>query len=623
MRSPSLSSAVGLLQRAAAVLVLAAVVCGASVAGPTPASAVDVDCKEAPTPEVPGRGLTGYFAPEPETLPPAADPFVPDATTTIYEQYGYAGLRWVTYDLGCGADAARNPDAVAGTTVANWLMIAPKAGAAATGAVVGAAFSPTFMQVFDPLVTQVVQTLHDRLFEQWVPVALAALGLLLLWRSRRAPLSGTAAAVGWALLVLVLTASVFRWPLEAGRFVDQSVGATLGAVSGGLTDGGSSASTPAAVRSAANVHESLLYDNWLAGTLGTSDSPVAQTYGPVLFDAQALTWREAAEMRADPDRGREIIEAKQDRFTEAAERIKEEDPDAYEHLTGKRSDERLGYALIAGLGALCALPFLLVSSLLIIASFLVVRFAVMLFPAFATIGVFPAARGIVIGVGTTVAAALVNGIIFGITAAVTVRGMGILLDPASALPPWLALVLLLVSTLVLWIATKPFRRLTTMAPGGGGLFGASVSGLGESGRWSGRLLGRVGTAAVATATGNLAALGAATVAAGDDHPPRRRRVSDRAEAKASEDPDPPSPDPLAPTGGGAVRVRDRSGTPRRAAPPAGAVPLLSRHDPADPHRPPSMAPVVPTSELPEAVLPDRDDELDPVVYRPTGDRSPT
>ena len=45
--------------------------------------------------------------------------------TTIYEQYGYAGLRWHTYDLGCGPDAARNPDAVIGTALSNWIMQHP------------------------------------------------------------------------------------------------------------------------------------------------------------------------------------------------------------------------------------------------------------------------------------------------------------------------------------------------------------------------------------------------------------------------------------------------------------------------------------------------------------------
>ncbi len=286
------------------------------------------------------------------------------------------------------------------------------------------------------------------------------------------------------------------------------------------------------MRSAANVHEALLYENWLAGTFGDTDSAAARAYGPAIFDAQALTWREAAELRADPERGQEIVEAKREKFAETAEKIKEADPDAYEYLIGKRPDDRLGYAMLAGFGAVCALPFLIVSALLVLGAFLVVRFAVMLFPAFATLGVFPAARGLVIGVGRTVAAALINGTIFGVAAAVAVRGMGIILDPSSGLPGWLALVLMLLSTLVMWIATKPFRRLTSMVPAGSNLFGGAAGGLGETARSGGRWVRKVGTTATAAAVGNVAAVGAATAMATDDD--KDERV-ERAEGRASQD----------------------------------------------------------------------------------------
>ena len=47
----------------------------------------------------------------------------------------------------------------------------------------------------------------------------------------------------------------------------------------------------------------------------------------------------------DPERAKEIIEAKQEQWTEVADKIKEEDPEAYEHLTGERSETRVGYAV--------------------------------------------------------------------------------------------------------------------------------------------------------------------------------------------------------------------------------------------------------------------------------------
>ena len=66
--------------------------------------------------------------------------------------------------------------------------------------------------------------------------------------------------------------------------------------------------------------------------------------------------------------------------------------------------------------------------------FLIVRLAVMLFPAFAVLGAFPASRGLVTGLGRTVGAAVVNAIIFGIGAGVTVAVLGILFHPGGGAP---------------------------------------------------------------------------------------------------------------------------------------------------------------------------------------------
>ena len=71
-------------------------------------------------------------------------------------------------------------------------------------------------------------SLRTAVFEQWAFVVVAALGVLLLWRARQASLASTAAAIGWALLVMVLVTMVFRWPLVAGHAADETVTSTLG-----------------------------------------------------------------------------------------------------------------------------------------------------------------------------------------------------------------------------------------------------------------------------------------------------------------------------------------------------------------------------------------------------------
>jgi hypothetical protein len=299
-----------------------------------------------------------------------------------------------------------------------------------------------------------------------------------------------------------------------------------------------------------NVQSSIFYSSWLAGTLGSTDSATARKYGAALFQAQALTWHEAYVVRHDPAAGKTIIETKEDRWATLAAQVQASDPAAYEHLTGRRSDTRMGYALLATVAAFLALPFLFVSALLLLGSFLVVRLAVMLFPAFATLGVFPAGRGLVTGVGRTVGAALVNAVVFGVGAAVTIRVLGLILDPASRLPGWLALVLMPLFGFVMWVALKPFRRLTAMVAPHADPFGEAAGAFGGAARTGGRWVRRAGTAAAAAYTGNVAA--AATVAAardgttaGEDHRPP---VADRVEARPhpAEPPRPPAPVRAAP-----------------------------------------------------------------------------
>ncbi|GLY14103.1 hypothetical protein LWF15_34425 [Kineosporia rhizophila] len=486
---------------ALALTVLGTFAAPAALASSAPKAVPLADCADAPVPEVPGRGVVGFFESPPKVLPPDADPFAENADVSIYEVYGYAGVRWNTYDLGCGSDIVRNPDASIGTAIGNWMLEVPTTMIAATGAVLDAAFTPDFLGVFDPLITNVVDTLQRTVFERWAFVVVAAVGLLLIWRSRHAALASSAGAIGWALLVMVLVTMVLRWPLVAGHAADQTVATTLSAVSSGLNGRSEDGSADAGTAATSGMHQALLYESWLGGTFGSTDSDVAKKYGPVVFDATALTWREAAIMQSDPAQGRKIIEAKQDKFEAAAGEIKAADPDAYEYLTGKRSDSRVGYAMLALLATLCTVPFLFVAGLLVLGALIIVRFGVMLFPAFATLGLFPTMRTLVTGIGSTMAAALINAMVFGIGASVTVLGMGVLLSPTSGTPGWLSVILMLLLTIVMWVALRPFRRLTQMVSNRDNHFSTAADGVSTSAKGAARTSGRILTGALSTFLG--------------------------------------------------------------------------------------------------------------------------
>jgi hypothetical protein len=427
-----------------------------------PASAVSLDpddllkgaCREAPTAEAPGGGLSGYFL-DPPAPPPTGDPFAENPTVSVYEVYGFAGLRFNTYDLGCGGSVT-DPGAAVGTTVANWIFEAPKAGAALTSALTKIAFNPGFLDIFDGLLLNVTDVLRRTIFDSYIGIVLTAVGFGILFKARRGSLSAVGSAVGWALLVMVIATVLFRFPVEAGRAADDTVTVALGAVNSGLNGVVGTEGKPED-QAAGNMHRAILYEQWLTGTFGKANSETARKYGPVIFDAQALTWTE------DTLRGEErkaVVEAKAKRWEEAASKVEDEDPDAYAYLTGARSEGRIGAVFIALFALICAAPFLVISALLVLGAFLIVRLAVMFSPLLLMLGIL--LPTVVRGIGNVVGAAVVNSVIFGVGAAFTILSVRVLLDPASALPTWLALLLVALFSVVMFTVLRPFRRLTRM-----------------------------------------------------------------------------------------------------------------------------------------------------------------
>lgn len=526
-----------------ALLLLTAPVAPASAAGSLPPGKIPLpfvpDCKGPPVPDMPGQGIAAFFSGAPDTLPPEGDPFAKDSNTTIFEQYGYAGIRFNNYDLGCGPDAARDPSAVVGTALANWILQLPLALTALTSSITGFAFHPTFLGAFDPTITNVSGALHDSIFATWIPLVLAVLGFGIVLKSRRAALATTAAAIGWSLFVVLLATALFRWPVGAGHLADDTVTGTLGTAVGHLSGAGADVDPGTAV--ASQVESAIYYRAWLAGTLGSADSVTARKYGPDLFRAHALTWREASVVQANPDAADAIIGAKQKLWKDTASKIQASDPDAYEYLTGRRSETRVGYAVMAMVATFLALPFLLFSSLLLLGCYMIVRLAVMMFPAFATLGAFPAARGLVVGLGRTVGAAVVNSIVFGVGAGVTVMVLGLLFAPGHGTPGWLGLILMPLFTFIMWMALRPFRRLSQMVSPHDDHFGHMSGAFGDASRGKGQFLKKAAVAAVGAYTGNVAA--AATLAADDEDRPGPD--TPRAEARPSPEPPPHAPSPPA------------------------------------------------------------------------------
>lgn len=461
------------------VMTLVVVVAAIMLVPVSTAAAIGPDCKKAPAPEAPGRGSTSLLVEAPKTLPTG-----PSWANNrpVFEHYAYAGLRWNTYDLGCSV-LFTGGDAIVGTGMGNWMLEGPKFLVAGTNFVVETAYHPTFLQLFDPLVTTATAALQHAVFDKGVILFVAFAGIMLLWRARRMQMSQALQSAGWIVIVFVIASAVFQWPLKAGHLADQVVTTSLGSVNAAIN--GTEQDDPAA-EVKQNVTGAVLYEQWKSGVFGSSDSPTANKYAQAVWESTTLTWAESKTVVDDPKgAGKKLIEAKEKRFQDTAEKIKNEDPDAYEYFTGKR-DARLSSAFVALVAALATCPFLLASSLLILAAFLLVRLGVVFFPVIATMAVHDRFRGMLRGLGMTMVAAIVNCIVFGIGTSIAIYGTGVLLSPETKLNRFLALVLMALFMFIMWKLLSPARKLTVMMSPNRNVFGDAAGSIGEAGRKSRR-----------------------------------------------------------------------------------------------------------------------------------------
>jgi len=455
----------------------------------TPASAAPMipgvpDCKDAPTAQLPGDGLTGFLDGKPNPLPPQGDPFAKNPTTSVYEQYGYAGLTWHTYDLGCGGDL-RDVNASSDTMIGNATLAFANWGVAATNGLHNKIAHPAdYMAPLDDVVASVSARIKDAIWGPWGGAALLGVVVLLLGYSSSGRLSAVTKAAAWAVLVLGVMSGVAQYPARVSAFFDETVTGSIGQVNA-ATAGLSSvpqASDPARAQGGLLV-DRLLYDSWLRGEFGSPESPAAKRWGPALFKASAYTWAEA-EQGQDLNKAKKLAEDKSNAWKNIAAEIQAKDPNAYLSLQGKTGN-RAGVGVMAVFGVAFTSIFRIVADLFMFAGLVMLRFLVMFFPAVAVLGVMAPMSVIVHRVANMAGASVVNVIAFAAGAAVHTTVVSALLSRAQlGGMNLLVLVLCLVSTLAAFVFLFPLLSLTNIVGMSAG--GRGVHALRNAGRLAGR-----------------------------------------------------------------------------------------------------------------------------------------
>lgn len=460
------------------IAVLAVVMTPASASAAAPASPAAVpalgDCKDAP---MPARPLGNPMAPGKPHNSTQRDPFAKDSEVTIAQAYGN-GYSWVTYDNGCKPGDGMLPSVFTG--LANMGLEFPSTWVAWGREFQTSVLTPdSWIGKADPAIAAATTSVAEGFWFPWLPVAGLVVVSILFFRSRSGDFANVMTGLGWSFIVLVIVSWVVNYPTEAPRVLDDGIATATTAVGNAFSgepskpDAVSSedekriarGDTPKENKGAAalaamerqwdEIDRQTSYRTWLTGALGDADSATAKKYGPQIFKATHFTWEENEQYNDDPDgEGKKIVERKQKSFEEAANKVKDEDPIAYDYLTGNRYMERIGVSITGAFVTVVCVAFLLLASVGLAAAYVVVRLIVPFAPAAGPIFLIDAFRNMVMDKVKRVAALIVMGPIYLIVGLVVLKINSAILGAEGLALIWKIFCIGMVGWMA-WKLTKP------------------------------------------------------------------------------------------------------------------------------------------------------------------------
>jgi hypothetical protein len=412
---------------------------------------------QVPAPQAPNSGLSGTIDPgfgsqvgQPDLTEPNFGPYV--------SQFFVRPPAWSAYDTGCKPD----PAGTAGiqSTFGNIFMGGASVLTSITSAI-HRQVSPPDLHFLDGIVRTGTQAVKDALFDPWIGVAFLLLAGWLVLRAMKGELHGVFTTGAAAVVLVGLAAVLVNQSVQMASYFDQMASDTVGGIYRTMSpDTGGNPFDPASPRAGA-VTDVVQYQNWLRGMVGDPNSEVAKKYGTRLLNDTTYSQSEWAAIQADHTKEADIDKAKGDDFTKIAKEIKKDYPNAYRVLQGKTGD-RGGAGLFAFVSALCVTPFLAFSDLLLFMGLLMVRVAVVVFPAIAIVAIFPRFRHLATGLIGTVLTGLFNALIFAAASAFDMLAIQQLVGPDAKIPRWFGLVLCAILSVVLWKLLKPRQRFKSM-----------------------------------------------------------------------------------------------------------------------------------------------------------------
>jgi hypothetical protein len=431
-------------------LVLAGALLAAQAALGAPAWAQDFDCKEPPNPEIPGSGMVGEIDRAPLS---AGQP------GSAYDEVGYAGLVWHTYDLGCGPQGVTNPHALVDTWLGNELFNVAKNIVGATNGLHYALLYGDLMGPLDEMIATGTVALYDSVFAPLFGVVAVVLAVLLFRYIWQGDLANIGKRTMWALGGLWFASATYLTPLVYTHALDGVVITGTSAVQAGFLR---EVGVEEADALPTLLHDQVVYRNWLRGEFGSPDSPKAEELGRELLRAQAWTKQEV-----DAGLHEGSPEPKKEAFEEVAGKM----GSAYGYFQGV-DGSRVGAGALALVQSLAYASFQLLAKAAILLAQVLLRVLILTGPIIGLVALLY--HDVLRGIGRVAGAAVLNAVVIAAMAGVHTLVLTWIFNPTYGFTPLVQILLASLVTLVFLLIGKPVRRMRQMVELSVGSFGRAL-----------------------------------------------------------------------------------------------------------------------------------------------------
>ncbi|MGB7237790.1 MAG: hypothetical protein WBD41_17670 [Rhodococcus sp. (in: high G+C Gram-positive bacteria)] len=472
---PASDRRVSLVSKLARLLVVAALMGLSLVFGPVPSAWADgFECKEVPAPQSPNATAQAVFD--------SASADAPTGTVldkTGYGTHGWAGLKWYTYDLGCGEDITGVSLVRGKTDLGNEFLTIGQSVAAAAFWLDDQANTPAQGETtgrqgaiaqFDTIVYAMSEALRPAIFGPSLGIAIGIAGLIILYRALRSDAAGVTRQLAIGAAGLALGGLMVGAPQKAISIADNTlmsfVTDTQGQIFAAAGLGGNQ--DPRLV-----ITDNIINPDIQKGYFGSNASPAAvESLWPTLRMSLAYTYEEQQRIKDDNSAQKEIDEAKKKMFQDDVVAPLEENGLSYYTFQGKDSS-RVSIGFLSMVKT--AMPSLLWigASILKLSALLAIRIAVLTAPVWIPLAVV--SGSLLARVGRIIGSIYLWAFAAAVLMAIYLFALIKLYDPTTAVDGTWRLWFLVILTVVFWMVLRPFKRLSqTIAQNSRGAIGGAL-----------------------------------------------------------------------------------------------------------------------------------------------------